>query len=120
MKHLFHSTGHSRPLLRLACIGVLLPLAACMQFVSQQGNVLKPKKVAQIQVQDSRFEVESLIGTPVLKDDMHPNRAIYMEEYNNPDTGEKFQRRVEIIYNESGRVKSIKRFGFDNKAKEGG
>ncbi|PIS19131.1 MAG: outer membrane protein assembly factor BamE [Zetaproteobacteria bacterium CG12_big_fil_rev_8_21_14_0_65_55_1124] len=101
-------------LLSVTAIALLLPLSACMKFVTQQGNVLKAEKLADVQVGDSRFQVESLIGTPVLKDDLHPNRAIYMEDYNNPDTGEKYQHRVEIIYNESGRVKSLKRFGFDD------
>jgi len=106
---------YCKHLLLISGLSMLLPLSACMKVVSQQGNVLKPEKVSQIREQDSRYEVESLIGTPVLKDDLHPNRAIYMEQYDNPKTGEKFQRRVEILYNESGRVKSIRRFGFDNK-----
>lgn len=113
MKHpLCNKAKH---LLLIAGFAMLLPLSSCMKVVSQQGNVLKPEMLSQIQVQDSRYQVESLIGTPVLKDNLHPNRAIYMEQYDNPKTGEKYQRRVEIIYNESGRVKSIRRFGFDNK-----
>jgi len=112
MIHPFRPTGHSKTLIRTACLGLLFSLGSCMQYVTQQGNVLKPEKVAQIREQDSRFNVEMLIGSPVLKDDLHPNRVIYVDDYNNPDTGEKYQRRVEIIYNESGRVKSIKRFGF--------
>jgi len=95
-------------------IAFLLPLTACMKFVTQQGNVLKPEKIADIHVGDSRFQVESLIGTPVLKDTLHPNRSIYLDDYDNPDTGEKYQHRVEIFYDESGRVKAIQRFGFNS------
>jgi len=101
---------------RLLCYAVALPLAACMQFTMQQGNVIKPEKLADIHVEDSRFHVESLIGTPVLRDAMHPNRAIYVDDYNNPDTDETHQRRVEIIYSDAGRVKSIRLFGFGRAA----
>jgi len=99
-------------LLAVAGLALLLPLSACMTVVTQQGNVLKPEKVAMIHEQDSRFQVESILGSPVLRDDMHPNRAIYVETYDNPDTGEKYERRVVITYNGSGRVQDIKNFGF--------
>lgn len=110
MKHT--SARHSRMLLPLLVAGMLLPLGSCMHYVTRQGNVLNPAKLAQIQLQDSRFEVETTIGTPVLKDDLHPNRAIYMEQFNDPKSGKKYMRRLEITYNESGRVVDIKRFGF--------
>jgi len=116
MKYRPTLSGHR--LLRLAAILLLLPAAGCMQFVTQQGNVLKPAQINQIQVGDSRFNVESLIGTPVLKDDLHPNRVIYMEEYDNPKTDKHFDRRVEIVYDEAGNVKSIRRFGFGKNANE--
>ena len=116
MKTPFHySASPAKPsskLLHIIVLALLLPLSACLQFVTQQGNVLKPEKLANIHKDDSRFHVESQIGTPVLRDDLHPNRAIYMEDFIDPDTDEKYQRRVEIIYSEAGRVKSIKRFGF--------
>jgi len=102
----------SRKMFHLAILVLLLPLSACLQFTTQQGNVLKPETLANIHKDDSRFHVESQIGTPVLRDDLHPNRAIYMEDFIDPDTDEKYQRRVEITYSEAGRVKSIKRFGF--------
>lgn len=102
----------SRRLLYLVALILLLPLSACLKFPTQQGNVLKAETLANIHKDDSRFHVESQIGTPVLRDDLHPNRAIYMEDFIDPDTDEKYQHRVEIIYSEAGRVKSIKRFGF--------
>lgn len=104
----------SRKLLHLLTLVLLLPLSACLQFTTQQGNVLKAETLANIHKDDSRFHVESQIGTPVLRDDLHPNRAIYIEDFIDPDTDEKYQRRVEIIYSEAGRVKSIKRFGFND------
>ncbi|MDQ6987562.1 MAG: outer membrane protein assembly factor BamE [Mariprofundaceae bacterium] len=106
--------------IRIAAAIILLPLASCLQFPTHQGNVLKPAKLADIRVDDSRFHVESVLGTPVLKDDLHPNRAIYVEDYNNEETDTAYQRRVEITYGASGRVKSIKRYGFGNDNKAAG
>jgi len=94
-------------------MATLLILSGCLQHVMHQGNVLKPGLVAGIQEGDSRFHVESILGTPVLRDDLHPNRSIYVEEYKNPDTGESFLRRVEIMYGKGNHVDSIKRFGFE-------
>lgn len=102
--------------LPLACC-LLLSLSACMHFTTWQGNVIKPEKLADIQVDDSRFHVESLLGTPVLQDIMHPNRAIYVEQYKDADSDKQYTRRVEIIYSDAGRVKSIRRYGF-NKPRE--
>jgi len=114
MNHPLHKHSLSiKKILLLSGLIVLLPLSACMTVPTQQGNVLKLENLARVHAQDSRYQVEMLIGTPVLRDDLHPNRAIYVDEYNNPDTGETRQRRVEILYNESGRVKSIERFGFE-------
>jgi len=109
-----NAAKHSRKLIHMVALALLLPLSACLQFPTQQGNVLKAETLANIHKDDSRFHVESQIGTPVLRDDLHPNRAIYIEDFIDPDTDEKYQRRVEIIYSEAGRVKSIKRFGFES------
>lgn len=98
--------------LRLIALLLLLPLGGCMHFITRQGNVLKQSKVADVQIGDSRFDVETAIGTPVLQDDLHPNRSIYVEQYRNPKTGKKFLRRVEITYDASDRVQNIKISGF--------
>jgi len=101
--------------MRIMIVAVVFVLAGCMQHVIHQGNALKPGLVDSIQEGDSRFRVESLLGTPVLRDDLHPNRSIYVESYDDPGTGKKFQRRVEITYDKAGRVEHIKRFGFKKK-----
>jgi len=116
----FSLSKFSKTLLRLSVFGLILPLSACLQFTTQQGNVLKPEKVANIHKDDSRFNVESQIGSPVLKDALHPNRAIYMEVFDDPDSGKKYKRRVEIFYSDSGRVIDIKRFGFEDAQNEDG
>jgi len=101
--------------MRIFIMATLLILSGCLQHVMHQGNVIKPGLVAGIQEGDSRFHVESVLGTPLLRDDLHPNRSIYVESYKNPDTGESFQHRVIIIYGQDARVASIKRFGFKEK-----
>jgi len=101
--------------MRLLIMLMMLIMSGCLQHVLHQGNVLKPGLVASIQKGDTRFHVESILGTPVLKDDFHPNRSIYEESYKNPDTGESFQRQVEITYDQDSRVANIKSFGFKEK-----
>ncbi|MDQ6960845.1 MAG: outer membrane protein assembly factor BamE [Mariprofundaceae bacterium] len=101
--------------MRILMVAILLILSGCLQHVMHQGNVLKPELVAGIQEGDSRFHVESVLGTPVLRDVLHPNRSIYAESYKNPDTGKSFLRRVEITYDQDARVASIRDFGFKEK-----
>jgi outer membrane protein assembly factor BamE (lipoprotein component of BamABCDE complex) len=102
--------------LRLArfALPLLLTLGGCMHHVIHQGNVLKPALVDAIQEGDSRFHVESVLGSPVLNDVLHPNRAVYVEWYKNPETGQSFKRRVIIYYDRSERVDRIERVGFDD------
>jgi len=97
-------------------IFLLLPLAlsACIKPVIQQGNVLRPEKVAEIKVGDTSYRVETLIGTPVMRDPLHGNSAIYIQYLDNPDNGERFQRRVEITYDRALRVSEIKLIGFES------
>jgi len=92
---------------------LVLSLSGCLTHVTHQGNVLDPNKVSQIWEGDSKFHVETLLGQPVLKDTLHPNRALYVEDYRNPDTGETYTRGIEITYDKALRVTHIRRFGFD-------
>jgi outer membrane protein assembly factor BamE len=96
---------------------LLLAIAAgtsgCMPHVIHQGNVLDPKKVDQIQVGDTRYSVETLLGTPVMHDVLHPNMASYIEDYRNPDTGIHYRRGIVITYDDALRVTAIHKFGFD-------
>lgn len=90
-----------------------LAMGGCMSHPIHQGNVMKADNVWMIQVGDTRFRVESLLGTPAIQDPLHPNRVHYVEEVDNDDTGEKFTRGVDIEYDDALRVKSIHRYGFD-------
>ena len=66
-------------------------------------------------VGDSKFQVESLLGSPAMKDPLHPNRVRYVEDHRNiEDENEKEQlRTIEITYDEALRVKKINYIGFD-------
>lgn len=99
--------------MRYLAFAALLLLGGCLTHVTQQGNVLKPSLATQIDVGDSRFHVEDLLGTPVLQDTLHPHRAIYIDDYYDPDSGEKYRRRIDIVYDDAWRVKSIRLSGFD-------
>ncbi len=97
---------------RLLMIPILF-LAGCLQHPLHQGNDLDPSVVSAIREGDSRFRVEKLMGSPVLSDPLHPNRAIYIEDFADPDTGEKYRRKVVIEYDSSRQVKEITRTGFN-------
>ncbi len=96
----------------LALVGLLL--AGCMHEPVHQGNVLKPGAVAAIHEGMTRFAVEQLLGTPVLKDALHPDRAVYVEYFEDEETGDAIARGIDIRYDDALRVKQIRRFGFDD------
>lgn len=92
-----------------------ITLAGCVHEPIHQGNRLDNDKVYQIRKGDTRFHVEQLLGTPVLNDTLHPNRANYYEEFEDEESGKIKKRGVEITYDDALRVIQIKRFGFDDK-----
>jgi outer membrane protein assembly factor BamE (lipoprotein component of BamABCDE complex) len=102
--------------MKLLAVTIALLLAGCLQHTTHQGNVLKPGAIAQIEEGDTRLHVETLLGTPVLKDVLHPGYALYVEHYDNPDTGERYTRGIEVHYDKAWRVESVRVFGFQNAA----
>lgn len=97
----------SASLRRLLIAGLSLLPVACIKTPVQQGNVLDAAKVSAIAVGDTRFRVETLLGTPVLEDRLHPNRAVYVQSYEDEATGTLRNRRVVVIYDKSLRVARI-------------
>ncbi|MDX8395849.1 MAG: outer membrane protein assembly factor BamE [Mariprofundaceae bacterium] len=91
----------------------ILIFSGCMQHKIHQGNVLNEDDVRLIQEGDSKFMVESALGTPAIIDTLHPNRVHYIEDFFDPDTDKKNTRGLKITYNESLRVDFIERYGFD-------
>ncbi|MDQ6950542.1 MAG: outer membrane protein assembly factor BamE [Mariprofundales bacterium] len=102
-----------RPLVLL----VLLGLAGCLHITVQQGNMIDSTHVDAIALGDTRFRVETLLGTPVLNDVLHPNRATYVEYYEDKSGGKLPSRWVIIHYDESLRVSAIERHDKGGKLK---
>ncbi len=98
----------------LAPFLVLMLVTGCVREPVHQGNRIKPEEAWLIQKGDTRFRVEQALGTPVLKDTLHPNRATYIEQFEDKDTGRIKTRGIEITYDEALRVKRIRRFGLDD------
>jgi len=97
----------------LVCLTImLLSSTACMHRNTHQGNVFEEGEVWQIQEGDTKFHVESILGSPAIKDLLHPNRVQYVEQVkeNSPDAA--YIRGVIIDYDNALRVKHITRFGF--------
>ena len=99
---------------RLA-IGLMLlfSLGGCLRPPLHQGNVLDEKLVQSIQVGDTRLEVESRLGEPILQDALHPRRALYVEDFEDKEHGRRIRRGIVIEYDSAFRVQKIRRFGFD-------
>jgi len=102
---------------RLATLTLMFTLlfsaTACMQHEIHQGNVFKNENVWLIQEGDSKFRVETLLGSPAIVDTLHPNRVTYVEDHRNSDTDPDSLRRIDITYDDALRVKKIEHFGFD-------
>jgi len=90
-----------------------LLLSGCLKDPIHQGNRLDAGKVAQIQEGQTRFQVQQLLGTPMLASKLHPNRVTYYEEFEDDKSGELIKRGVEVSYDNAWRVKHIREFGFD-------
>lgn len=93
----------------------VITLAGCMHEPVHQGNRLDYDRIQQIREGDTRFHVEQLLGTPVLDSTLHPNRAIYYEEFEDEENGGIRKRGIEITYDDALRVIRIEPFGFDRK-----
>lgn len=91
----------------------LLLLGGCINKKIHQGNVIDPNSIWIIQEGDTRFAIEAEMGSPMIKDSAHPERALYIEYFYDEETEETYTRSVEVIYDHAWRVKSIKRMGFE-------
>ncbi len=101
-------------IIRLIALTLLLSTTACRTYEIHQGNILKNEDVWSIQEGDSRFRVETLLGSPAMKDPLRPNRVRYVEDHRNSETEKDKLRVIEITYDDALRVKKIEYFGFDN------
>jgi outer membrane protein assembly factor BamE len=98
--------------IQLIAIALLLSTAACRTYEIHQGNVMKSENIWSIQEGDSKFQVETLLGTPAIKDSLHPNRVHYVEDHRNSEAEEDKLHVIEITYDNALRVEKIEHFGF--------
>jgi len=103
----------------LTIIIMTLLLGACTAEPIHQGNRLDFNKAATLKQGDTKFHIEQTLGSPVLKDAFHPNRAVYYEEFEDEKSGVMRKRRVEVIYDDAKRAISIERFGFEETTQKG-
>lgn len=95
--------------LRAGLIAACLAATGCVYRIAiQQGNLLEPDAVDQVQVGMSRSAVEFLLGTPMVSDPFHENRWDY-PFYLKVGRSRDVQRSWLVIYFEDGRVSRIDR-----------
>jgi len=89
-------------------------LSGCLVTPIHQGNRLLIGEIRQIHEGDTKVSVEQLLGTPSLEHVMQANRVVYIEDFEDEESGDMIKRGVEITYDDAKRVKEIRRFGFEN------
>ncbi|MDX8384404.1 MAG: outer membrane protein assembly factor BamE [Ghiorsea sp.] len=91
---------------------VSLTLSGCLSSKIHQGNVINEDSIWIIQEGDTRFTIESELGSPAITDADHPERALYVEDYFDEDTEQSYTRSVAVTYDSAWRAQSIVRTGF--------
>jgi outer membrane protein assembly factor BamE len=89
---------------RFATACLLFSLAACssLQFPGvyrlpiDQGNIITPEMVAQLEVGMSRSQVEYIMGTPLVRDPFNTDRWDYVYTLNKPK--EKLERHQLSVF----------------------
>ena len=97
----------------LLCLFIALSNTACMHRDTLQGNVFKEGDISLIHKGDTKFHVENILGTPAIKDLLHPNQVQYIEQVKKTDPETAYTRGIIIHYDDALRVKYLKRFGFE-------
>lgn len=90
-----------------------LSLQGCIKAKIHQGNVIDENSIWIIQEGDTRFAIESELGSPTIQDDTHPERSLYIDYFYDEETNETYTRGVEVIYDKAWRAITIRRFGFE-------
>jgi len=99
-------------IISLLCLLIALGSTACMHRNTYQGNVFNKGDVWLVQEGDTKFHVETILGTPAIKDLLHPNRVQYVEQVKEIDPDVAYTRGIIIDYDNALRVKHLERFGF--------
>ncbi len=105
--------------IQLLALTLLMATASCRTYEIHQGNVMEDENIWSIATGDSKFKVESLLGSPAMKDPLHPNIVRYVEDHRNIEEEEGKEeeqeklRVIEITYDEALRVKRVNYIGFN-------
>jgi len=97
----------------LLCLFIALSSTACMHRDTLQGNVFNEGDIFLVHEGDTKFHVENILGTPAIKDVLHPNHVQYIEQVKKVDPETDYTRGIIIHYDDALRVKYLKRFGFE-------
>jgi outer membrane protein assembly factor BamE len=85
MPRLLSSLSPRTPIFYLLIACVLLTLSGCSEWVYrqdiQQGNVLEPEDLNQIQLGMTKRQVAVLLGSPSVKSPFHDDRWDYVNTY---------------------------------------
>lgn len=98
-----------RRLFVAAMAPAVLSLSGCLYHIDvQQGNVLDPDALDQVEVGMTRSQVQFLLGTPMISDAFHQQRwdyAYYLQEGRRRDV----HQRWVVVYFDDDRVVRIDR-----------
>ena len=102
----------SRPLLASLLIAALLVTGCVYRLPIQQGNMLDPSQVQQLQEGMTRSQVSYLLGTPMVPSGFNNNRWDYLYYVKVRGLSEPFKRRLTVWF-EDDKVSRIERENMD-------
>lgn len=96
----------------IALIVLILPLTACVYRMDiVQGNQIEEEDIEQLEEGMTRDQVQFLLGTPMLKDPFHSDRAHFHYYLDTQRGFRSMERRLTVYFDENDRVTEIKREG---------
>ena len=95
-------------MIKLVHIAVLvlgsILLTSCLKTYKhdvQQGNIVDPDRLARLEIGMSKSDVQSLLGTAMIKDSFHPERWDYFYSLRKARKKETEKRRLTLIFEEN-------------------
>src|SRR5687768_12255330 len=96
-----------RPVIRRLAVIVLATAAGCVYRIDvQQGNLLDPEQIDQVEVGMTRSQVRFLLGTPMVVDSFDPDRWDYVYSLRRGHS-RKLQKRHVIVWFEGDKVTRV-------------
>ena len=85
-------------------------LTSCLKTYKhdvQQGNIVDPNRLARLEIGMTQSDVQSLLGTAMIKDSFHPNRWDYFYSLRKARQKETEKRSLTLFF-EDGRLAEIR------------